>query len=287
MDRLIPVIISLAVIASAVVAADPVAAATDVHPDLVGVESFALALGDDLEGDVVGRLSPYDLVVVDGEYIEPADVAALQASGTIVLGYLSVGTIERYRSWYKAAKPFRMELWDDWGEWYADVNRAGFRRLITDRVAPMILAKGVDGLFLDNVDMIETHPDRSRHMRNLVGGLSDLVDAGGGLLFAQNGYDIMGPMFGYVDGWNQEDVSFTYDWDEDRYRAVPGADRRERLRALRRVGRKGIFTTSTDYMRAGAKVKITKAVTRSCNNGAVPWVADIELTRLAGPYPCS
>ena len=267
MTRLGSLIVLIALLSGVFVAGEPAAAAVDVHPDLVGVESFALALGDDLEGDVVGRLSPYDLVVVDGEYIEAADVAALQAGGAVVLAYLSVGTIESYRWWYQDAKPFRMELWDDWGEWYADVNRAGFRRLIIDEVAPSILTKGVDGLFLDNVDMIETHPDHTKRMRSLVRQLSDLVDADGGLLFAQNGADIMGPMLRFLDGWNQEDVSFTYDWDDDRYRAVPLDERTERLRAIRQIGRKGNLVTSTDYMRAGAASKIDRAVTRSCANG--------------------
>ena len=48
-----------------------------------------------------------------------------------MLAYLSVGTIERYRSWYRAARPYRLDLWGDWGEWYADTSKAGFRRLIS------------------------------------------------------------------------------------------------------------------------------------------------------------
>ena len=81
----------------------------------------------------------------------------LRRHGAIVLGYLSVGTIESYRWWYRAASPYKLELWDDWGEWYADVSRKGFRDLIAERVAPRMLAKGLHGLFLDNTDMVETH----------------------------------------------------------------------------------------------------------------------------------
>lgn len=288
MKRTIAALVAaLALGGGAVVVSDGAAvAAPPVHPDLDAVATFALALGDDLEGDVVGRLSRYDLVVVDGEYVETSDVASLRAGDTIVLAYLSVGTIESYRSWYKDAKPYRLDLWDDWGEWYADVKAKGFRDLIANEVAPVMLAKGVDGLFLDNVDMVETHPGRTNGMHKLVTRLSNLVDADEKLLFAQNGADIMGPMLGMLDGWNQEDVSLTYDWDGEHYRPVSASDRKERVRALRQIRNQGIFVTSTDYWRKKPARRIERAVARACRAGAIPWVADIELTRLAGPYTC-
>src|SRR6476619_7169063 len=110
---------------------------------LAGVRTFALALGD---GAANRDLSRYDLVVVDGG-TAATRVAAIKDNGPLVLGYLSLGTIERGRSWFAAAKPFRLDYWDDWGEWYADVSRKGFRDLILERVAPAIMRRGFDGLF--------------------------------------------------------------------------------------------------------------------------------------------
>src|SRR5581483_3599931 len=127
------------------------AAAMDVR--LAAVRTFALDLGGT---PTPAALAGYDLVVVDGD-TPAAVVKRLRADGSVVLGYLDVGTIEPYRSWYQQAKPYRMGYWADWGEWYANVAKPGFRRLIGGRVAPAILRRGFDGLFLDNVDMIETH----------------------------------------------------------------------------------------------------------------------------------
>src|SRR5688500_17059574 len=105
-----PALIALAVLALAA----PAGAAL---PDrLAAVDTFALALGD---GASQRNLEGYDLVVVDGS-TSAARVKRLRAQGSLVLGYLSLGTIESYRSWFEAAKPYRLELWDDWGEWYAD-----------------------------------------------------------------------------------------------------------------------------------------------------------------------
>ena len=211
-------------------------------PDgLAGVRTFALALSDRAAR---ADLSGYDLVVVDGD--TPARrVKALRAGGAIVLGYLDVGTIEPYRSWYPQAKPFRMEYWPDWGEWYADVSRRGFRDLIAGQVAPAVLDRGFDGLFLDNLDMIVTHRRRSRGMHALVARLARLP----GYLFAQNGEEVIGSFLSRLDGWNREDVSRTYDFDRRRYVKVPAGDRDDALAALRRVAARGKLVTATDYTR--------------------------------------
>ena len=86
-------------------------------------------------------------MVVDGEEAGAGLVGSLQAEGALVLAYVSVGTIENGRAWSGAASPFELDLWGEWGEWYADTSKAGFRDVITRQAVPPMLAKGFDGLF--------------------------------------------------------------------------------------------------------------------------------------------
>jgi hypothetical protein len=258
------------------------AAVGAVHDDrLAGVHSFALALGDGASAPAT--LVGYDLVVVDGS--TPASrVKRLRAQGSIVLGYLSVGTIESYRSWYRAAKPYRLDFWGDWGEWYADVARAGFRELIAKRVAPAIMRRGFDGLFLDNVDMIAEHRPQAAGMRKLVARLA----GGPGYLFAQNGDEIINPFRRYLDGWNREDLSRTYDFDSKRYVAVPTADSAAAQATLQRIGEYGLLVTATDYVAAGDDAAAARATRIACDIGALSYVSDIDLRRVPQPPPtCS
>ncbi|MFL5850250.1 MAG: endo alpha-1,4 polygalactosaminidase, partial [Solirubrobacteraceae bacterium] len=111
------------------------------------MDSWAFAAGT---RQPLSRLAGFDLVVLDGEDAPRRDVRRLRARGKLVLGYLSVGTIEPGRSWYRRARRYRLDRWEDFGEWYAEVSARGFRRLIARKVAPALLAKGFDGLFLDN-----------------------------------------------------------------------------------------------------------------------------------------
>jgi polysaccharide biosynthesis protein PelA len=250
------------------------------------VHSWAFAIGDgDLTGSVVARYSDYDLVVVDGQEASARQVNALRRAGKIVLAYLDVGTIEPGRPWYRAARPYRLNYWPDWGEWYADVASVGFRQLMLRSVAPSMLRKGFDGLFLDNTDMIETHPHQVRGMRTLVRGLGRLVHRQGKLLFAQNGEDSIGPLVSVYDGWNREDVSATYDFARHRYVRQPRSEVAAADRALRRMARAGLLTLATDYVAAGDAAGTQAAIANACRAGAVPFVSDIDLTRIPAVAP--
>jgi uncharacterized protein (TIGR01370 family) len=266
----------------------PAADAADppVAKPLRGVQSFAFAIGSgNLDGDVAARLAPYDLVVVDGEEARRSQVRALRRRGKVVLAYLSIGTIEPGRSWYERAKPYRLrDRFEEFGEYYAATSRRGYRRLIARRVARRMLRKGFDGLFLDNTDMIETHRRQRRGMRLLVRALARLVHSRGHrrrLLFSQNGDRVIGPSLRYYDGWNREDVTSTYDFDHRRYRRVPASETAAAQRTLRRLRARGLLVTTSDYTRRGDRGSESAAVSNSCATGALPFVTNIGLTRIA------
>lgn len=256
--------------------------------------SWAFAIGgDQLDGDaaaVAERLGGFDLVVVDGEEASAEDVAALKAAGATVLGYLSVGTIEEWRSWYHRLKRYRLDPDGDWeGEWFANVSKRGLRREFTKRIAPSMLVKGFDGLFLDNVAMIENRDYREQRagMTKLVAALGALVHSDGRLLFAQNGYGSHKKLgiFDSLDGWNLESVTWTYDFDRKKY--IRNSDRviGFTLDELRRAVAKGLIVTATDYTKAGDSAALAEAVANACGAGALPYVSDIGLSAARVPNP--
>jgi uncharacterized protein (TIGR01370 family) len=263
-------------------------------PSQIPATTFAFAIGNGMLAggpeEVADRLGAFDLVVVDGELGTADEVAALRGRGATVLAYLSIGTIERWRSWYPRLKRYRLGAWADWkDEWFADVSRARLRHEFTGRIAPQILVKGFDGLFLDNVDMIETrnHAAQRPGMRKLVLALAELVHGDGRLLFTQNGHwglERLG-LIDDIDGWNREDVTWTYDFDRKRYvHQRPGATRAA-LAELRDIEDRGLLTTATDYTPSGDRQALDEAVANACAAGALPYVSDIGLTARRLPNP--
>ena len=245
-----------------------------------------MAIGTGALADVMRRPGAFDLVVVDGEEVSRAQVLRLRRHGTLVLGYLSVGTIESYRWWYSAAEPYRLELWGDWGEWYADVSRLGFRDLLANRVGPAMLNKGLTGLFLDNTDMVETHAAQRAGMQRLVRRLARILHARNRLLFTQNGQSSLGRTLRHYDGWNREDVTYSYDFDTDHYVRVGSAERHSALAAVRRIRARGLLVTTIDYLPAGRPGATAEARRNVCRAGALPYVSDIGLTRVPRAVRC-
>jgi endo-alpha-1,4-polygalactosaminidase (GH114 family) len=236
-------------------------------PRLAAVHTWAFAIGDGtLSGDIAQRYAGYDLVVVDGQEVTKRQVATLHDGGALVLGYLDAGTIEPYRPWYRRAKPYRLDYWKQWGEWYANVDAPGYRKLLRG-VARGFERKGLDGLFLDNTDMVETHPKQKPGMRRLVASLAQLVHRRGGFLFAQNGADVVRPILRYLDGWNREDV---------------GTDS-SAVRDLRAMHARGLLTLATGYVKNASSPAVKRDIRIACRAGALPFVSNLALTRV--PHP--
>ena len=116
-------------------------------------------------------------------------------------------------------------------------------------------------------------------MRQLVAQLDRAVGPDR-LLFSQNGDPIAQRVVEHLDGWNREDVTFTYDFATDGYVPVPAAGRREAVALLRRVRAEGVLVTTADYLPEVEPDLEAEAADRSCGAGAIPFVGDIELTRL-------
>jgi hypothetical protein len=287
MKRLLSVHFAAAMASSFALAVPAHAVSGD--PRLSAVEDFAFALGVDVKSDGdVSRLASYDLVVVDGELTPATRVAQLRGQGAVVLGYLSVGTIEPFRSWYRLLKPFRLaDSFEEFDEYYARASAKGYRRAIAGRIAPKLLRRGFDGLFLDNTDMVEGHPKQRRGMRRLVARLAALVHARGGFLFAQNGDRSVAPLLAHLDGWNREDVTWTYSFKSRRYVHRKPRDVAAAQSALRRVGAAGLLVTASDYTAAGDQAAAQESVANACSAGAVPFVSNIALRRIpAAPLRC-
>jgi cysteinyl-tRNA synthetase, unknown class len=102
-----------------------------------------------------------------------SQIRALQSGGdNRVLSYLNVGACERFRTYWSAAPAdivpcgANREAWLGPYEGYPDetwMNPANpaYQRLILEHVAPRLAARGVDGFYLDNLEIAE-HADPSQ-----------------------------------------------------------------------------------------------------------------------------
>lgn len=148
--------------------------------------------------------------------LEPDDytkdqIRTIMSKGYKVLGYLSVGTIEKERPWYKTYKKYGLKKLEDWpDEVYADVRKTNWRCFLVDR-AKAIKKKGFDGFWCDNLDVYEYY--KSDKMYSACKAVMKQIKAVGGYVMVNGGsewFDTMADkkvdVKAFVNGYTQEEV---------------------------------------------------------------------------------
>ena len=120
--------------------------------------NFAICLEEKHKSKILKAAAGYDLIVVDAQDYSAAEIKTLKAGGGKVLSYLNVGAIEKDRSYFAAAKRDGLVLgpYDNWeDEYWAAAHEPKWKSIILG-LATTLSAKGVDGFWVDNLDILYT-----------------------------------------------------------------------------------------------------------------------------------
>ena len=148
---------------------------------------------------------------VEPEDYTAAQIKAIKAKGYIVLAYLSVGTLEKERPWFKKFEKYKLKRLGDWpNEFYVDVRKTNWRSFLVDR-AKELKKKGFDGWWLDNLDIYSEY--KSTKMYAAIKAVLKQIRAIGGYVMINGGSEWLDDALdkkvkvkNYIDGYTQEEV---------------------------------------------------------------------------------
>lgn len=116
----------------------------------------------------------YRLLVIDADpgqrNFTPEQIAQLRDSGrNRVLSYLNIGSCERFRTYWRstgtaipgcgANLPAQRGVYHGYpDEMWMDPSDRNHQRLVLEYLAPRLVAQGVDGFYLDNMEIVEHAP---------------------------------------------------------------------------------------------------------------------------------
>ncbi len=235
----------------------------------------------------VPELAKFDVVDIDVEdgaaNYQADDVAALKAKGKLVVSYLNVGSAEPFRSYWKRVEAYSLGKYPEWPEFYMDVSKSGYRDVILNSVVPQILAKGVDGLFLDNVDagsnlgrpaVTAGIVELVRQIHVMHPSLLLIAQSSNLRVLTERGADGR-QFYQYLNGLAREEVSVTY---QGGYHRVPSAESDAMLRTLAAWRSKGLTVFTLDY--ANSPELARYAIARARAHGLVPYVSTKQLDQV-------
>lgn len=234
-------------------------------------------------------LQGYQLVVLDPGFT--GDLAAVKAKGAKVLAYLSLGEINEQRQEFAQARSMQLllEANPNWpGAWAVDIRDPRWRAVIVQTVAPALLARGFDGLFLDTIDSslwLETRePARFSGMKDAAVALISALHAASpaSILVLNGGLEIAGPLRGIVDRIAIESTLSTWDFARKEPRWRSGDERAQALRriAAARAANPKLEVYALDYWDPDDRASIATIYRSQRQAGLVPYVATIALDRV-------
>lgn len=236
-----PVFVRLGVVAflaAAALAGCAGAADVDPPPDrasrqaaLRTAKTFAAVLSRRAEAaDVEG----VPVVILDPDPYDLDEIAAFREVGTLTLGYVNIGEVEDYRSFAERVD----ETWvlgenPRWpGHRFIDAREEGWQRLIVDEVAPRVIGRQFDGLFLDMADVAApgVFPETREGMVTLIRSLREAFPTH--LLVMNRGLFLLDEVGEEIDGLLVEGVWTRHDHASGTYVRTPDANRDRLVAAL-------------------------------------------------------
>ena len=237
----------------------------------------------------IEAFGPYGLVVLDSENHPP--LQPLSAQGKTLLGYISLGEVEKHRPWFKTVRQWGI-LKDenpDWkGSYYVDVRDPRWSSLVVEELVPMILKRGFHGIFLDTLDnpvhLEDTQPQKNKGMTEAAAQLVRAIrrhfpDIP---IMMNRAYQLLPKVESDIDIELGESVYADYDFGRKMYRRVNKTDYEQQVRWLKDAQKRqpDLRIMTLDYWNPGDSAGIRQIYAVERANGFAPYVATVELDRI-------
>lgn len=242
-------------------------------------KEYGVFVGSD--PSLIEKLSEYDSVVIDAQYYSQEEIARLHAAGTRVYSYLNVGSIESFRTYYKAFEDIILSPYENWDdEFWVDVSSPKWQQLVREQ-ANEYAKKGVDGFFLDNADVYYHYREKrifdalSGIIQDL-GGLEKEVLINGGDAFVQEAIRSKDESLAAITGVNQECVFTNIDFDNGRFVMQDKETSEYYKEYLLLCSRSGLSVYLTEYLSSEDEdaQSLTEAIEAYCSqNGFRYFIA--------------
>lgn len=232
--------------------------------DMNKKKDYGVFLG--IEKTEISKLNDYKTVVIEPSNFSKSDIEQVHKDGKFVYGYLNVGSIEKFRSYYKDFKSLSLGTYENWpDERWIDVTASDWQKFIVQELGKKYADKGIDGFFIDNTDVYYQYP-REEIFQGLISIMKGLRDyklkiiINGGDPFVSRCIDenIAKDLF---DGINQECVFTSIDFDNKSYGSQDRDETKRYKEYLSKVKKAGLEVYLLEY---GAGPSIQEMIDEYC-----------------------
>ncbi|GAA0179615.1 endo alpha-1,4 polygalactosaminidase [Clostridium sediminicola] len=201
------------------------------------------------------KLGKYKEVIIDATYFTEEDIDIIHKKGTKVYSYINVGSIEEFRNHYKDFVHLAICDYENWeNEKWIDVSNEQWQTYFVHTIAKDLLDKGIDGLFIDNVDVYSLSHDENIYngLMNILKDISNKYDKpviiNGGYDFIEKAISQGEDIQSIVAGINLEEVStIIEDYDNNIFKKQSEEDKNYVIEYLEKIRDRGMDVYIIEY----------------------------------------
>jgi uncharacterized protein (TIGR01370 family) len=101
------------------------------------------------------------MVIIEPDFYTKEEMSELRNTGTKIIAYVTLGEVDVNRWYFSRLEEFGfVGKNENWNSYFIDLENKEARQLLLNQVIPQVVAKGVDGLFLDTIDAVSPVTER-------------------------------------------------------------------------------------------------------------------------------
>jgi uncharacterized protein (TIGR01370 family) len=227
------------------------------------------------------QVENYRMVIIEPDFYSAVEMSALRKTGTKIIAYVTLGEVDENRWYFSQLEEIGfVGKNDNWNSYFIDLENIESRQLILNEVIPEIIAKGVDGLFLDTIDAVSPVTDREYLQPYMVEMIEGIRNKYPKKVIIQNaGIFLLDRTKDDIDAFLTEALASDYDFVKKKYSVRSAKDFKDRLSYLNFYSEQ----SSKPYFIVGfadSDIKREQLITRLDTLGRPYFISNIGLSQL-------
>ncbi|CAM4037899.1 endo alpha-1,4 polygalactosaminidase [Gillisia limnaea] len=163
-------------------------------------------------------VSNYAILVIESAHFDSQDIAVLKQQNAKVLGYVSMGEVNEAAAHYPELKEVTLGKNEIWNSHILNIENIKTQKTLLE-IFNFNMEKGLDGMFLDNIDNYTEFGPTPEKKEALLDFLEVLKVTFPNIYLMQNsGISIIKDTYPYIDAIAKESIATDYDFKNKKYK---------------------------------------------------------------------
>ncbi len=163
------------------------------------------------------EVSGYEILVIESAHFDRDDITVLKQNNKTVLGYVSLGEVNEAAAHFPRIKDVTLGENEIWNSYILDIENEETRQALME-IFDYNMKKGLDGMFLDNIDNYTEFGPTPEKKEELLSFLQSLNIIYPNIYLMQNaGVSIIKDTNEYINSVAKESIASDYDFKSKKY----------------------------------------------------------------------